>query len=90
MIIDAYHDSFDTAILISGDSDLVPPIQAVHNYFKNKRVAVFFPPKRYNNSVAAVAKGSMVLGKKKLRDNQFDKEVEKKGGYKLKKPPEWA
>lgn len=90
MIIDAYQDRYDSAILISGDSDLVPPIRSVHENFKNKRVAVFFPPKRFNNSVAAVAKGSMIIGRKKLADSQFPSEVAKSSGYILRKPPEWS
>lgn len=89
MIIDAYQDNYDTAILISGDSDLFPPIKAVHGNFNNKRVTVFFPPKRFNNSVSIVAKGSLVIGRKKLVDSQFDVEVAKKGGFILRKPSEW-
>ncbi|MBC8487146.1 MAG: NYN domain-containing protein [Bacteroidetes bacterium] len=89
MIIDAYHDKYDMAMLISGDSDLVPPIKAIIENFKNKRVFVAFPPKRHNNSVALVAKGSMVIGRKKLADSQFDDEVTKKDGFILKKPGNW-
>lgn len=89
MIIDAYNNHFDMAMLISGDSDLVPPIKAIIENFKNKRVFVAFPPKRHNNSVALVAKGSMVIGRKKLADSQFDDEVTKKDGFILKKPIDW-
>src|ERR1035437_1863286 len=89
MLIDAYQDKYDTAILISGDSDLVPPIKAIHENFKHKRVAVFFPPSRHNNSIAAVAKGSLIIGRKKLADNQFSEEVKKKDGYILRKPHAW-
>lgn len=89
IIIDAYKDRYDVAMLISGDSDLVPPIKAVHENFKNKRVMVAFPPKRHNVSVAAHAKGSFIIGRKKLVDSQFDDEVIKKDGYKLKIPKEW-
>ncbi len=89
MIIDAYQDKFDTAILISGDSDLVPPIKAVHENFKDKKVTVAFPPKRHNVSVAAVAKGSFIIGRKKLLDNQLEKEIRKESGYVLRIPEEW-
>ena len=90
LIIDAFQDSYDTAILISGDSDLVPPIRAVHENFPKKAVSVFFPPNRHNNSVAAVAKGSQIIGRKKLTDCQFADEVEKRDGYILRKPSEWS
>lgn len=90
MIIDAYKDNYDMAMLISGDSDLVPPIRAIHDNFTQKRIFVAFPPKRFNNSVALVAKGSLILGRKKLVDNQFSDTVKKKDGFMLRKPAEWV
>lgn len=89
IIIDAYKDAYDMAILISGDSDLTSPIREVHNLFKNKRVFIVFPPKRHNNSMALVAKGSSVIGRKKLLDAQFHEEEISKTGYKLKIPQKW-
>jgi len=89
MLVDAYQDNYDMAMLLSGDSDLVPPIKAIHDIFKLKRVFVAFPPKRYNNSVAFVAKGSMIIGRKKLMDHQFPQEVIKPDGFVLVKPVNW-
>lgn len=89
MLIDAYQDRFDMAFLISGDSDLVPPMKAIHLLFNQKRVFVAFPPKRHNSSVSLIAKGSMILGRKKLIDSQFPNEVVKKDGYTIRKPNEW-
>ncbi len=89
ILIDAFQDKYDMAMLISGDSDLVPPIKSVHEIFKNKRVFVAFPPKRHNQSVSLIAKGSLTIGRKKLVDSQFDMEVVKKDGYILKKPNDW-
>ena len=89
ILIDAYQDRYDMAMLISGDSDLVPPIKAVHELFRNKRVFVAFPPKRHNSSVALVARGSIIIGRKKLVDSQFDNEVPKRDGFILRKPKEW-
>jgi hypothetical protein len=78
------------AMLISGDSDLVPPIKAVHENFPNKRVFVAFPPKRHNNTVALAAKGSMIIGRKKLVESQFPPTVQKASdGYVLQKPADW-
>ncbi|MEI6749483.1 MAG: NYN domain-containing protein [Bacteroidota bacterium] len=64
MMIDAFTDQYDMAMLISGDSDLVPPIREIHSHFSEKRVFVAFPPKRFNNSVALVAKGSLTIDRK--------------------------
>jgi uncharacterized LabA/DUF88 family protein len=90
IIVDAYQDKYDMAMLISGDSDLVTPIKAVHEHFKNKRVFIAFPPKRHNNSMALVAKGSMTIGRKKLIDSQLPDKIAKRDGFILKKPIEWA
>jgi uncharacterized LabA/DUF88 family protein len=90
MITDAYDDKYDMAMLISGDSDLVPPIKVIHQKFNTKRVFVAFPPKRHNSSVALVAKGSLIIGRKKLVDCQFEVEVIKRDGYILKKPTRWG
>jgi uncharacterized LabA/DUF88 family protein len=89
MLVDAYQDNYDMAMLISGDSDLVPPIKAIHDNFPKKRVFVAFPPKRFTSSVALVAKGSIHIGRKTLSDSQLPDEVPKKSGFLLKKPKEW-
>jgi uncharacterized LabA/DUF88 family protein len=46
LVADAYEDKFDRAILISADSDLVPPVDFVRATFKNKEVFVAAPPGR--------------------------------------------
>jgi uncharacterized LabA/DUF88 family protein len=89
IIVDAYKNEYDMAMLISGDSDLMPPIWEVHNLFQNKRVFIAFPPKRYNSSMAKVARGSETIGRKKLANAQFDDEVISKTGFILKRPTEW-
>lgn len=89
IIADAFRDEYDMALLISGDSDLTPPIREVHDLFKDKRVFIAFPPKRHNSSMSLIAKGSMIIGRKKLVDAQFDEEVISKTGYKLKIPNDW-
>lgn len=90
LIVDAYKDKYDMALLISGDSDLVPPIRAVHENFPSKRIFVAFPPKRHNNTVAIVAKGSLIVGRKKLIDSQLPTTVQKASdGYILNKPTDW-
>lgn len=89
MLLGAVNDEYDLAILISGDSDLVPPIQAVQKYFPPKRVIVAFPPNRYNRSVDHAASACFILGKAKLRANQLPHSLTKPDGFVLTKPKEW-
>jgi uncharacterized LabA/DUF88 family protein len=37
-------NTYDTAIIVSGDSDLVPVVQAIKNTFPNKKIGVLIPP----------------------------------------------
>lgn len=89
IIIDAYKNEYDTAMLISGDTDLVPPIREVHSIFKDKRVMIAFPPKRHNKVLAITAKGSFVIGRKNLVASQLQEEVISSTGYKIKIPESW-
>lgn len=83
----AYQDDYDLAILISGDSDLVPPIQSVQSLF-NKKVFVLFPPVRHNRSVASIANGSMILGRGTLSKAQFPNAIQLPN-HTLTKPSIW-
>tara|TARA_R110002050_G_scaffold300678_1_gene471480 strand:+ start:11799 stop:12452 length:654 start_codon:yes stop_codon:yes gene_type:complete len=85
----AMEDRYDAAMLISGDSDLVPPIKAVHSSFQKKRVFVVFPPNRANEDVRRVAKGYFTLGRKTLLDNQFAETIQLPNGKELIKPNDW-
>lgn len=89
MLTDAMDDVYDMAMLISGDSDLVPPIRAVHSKFPTKRVMVAFPPNRHNNSVKNVSKGNLIIGKQALKQSQFQNPIMLPNGFVLKKPTEW-
>ena len=89
IIIDAYKNEYDMAMLISGDTDLVPPIREVHAIFKDKRVMIAFPPKRHNKVLAIVAKGSFTIGRKKLIDSQLNEEIISLSGYKIIIPSTW-
>ena len=90
MLSDAYEDKYDTAILISADSDLVAPIKTVHRLFKNKRVVIAFPPARHSFALKEVAKASFTIGRKKLLCSNFPDEVKKSDGYILNRPGRWT
>ena len=89
MIMDAVNDKYDVAFLISGDSDLVPPIKAIRNHYKQKRVIVGFPPDRVNSTVKNAASGILHIGRRNLAASQFSDTVKSVTGYVLKRPKDW-
>ena len=89
LIMDTVTNRCDVAILISGDSDLIPAILSVNKHLPPKKVTVIFPPFRHNRSVALAAKGSYELGRKRLKDCQMEDTVISTNGFALEKPEAW-
>lgn len=89
VIADYYEDKFDMAMIISGDTDLLPPIKMINESENNKRVFVAFPPNRVNDEVRKFAKGDLVIGRKKLSDSQLPLSISKGNGEILVKPDKW-
>jgi len=86
---DAYQDKFDVALLISADSDLVPPVKAVRELFPSKRVVVASPPGRYSSSLANSASRSFVISRRNISKSLLPEEIEKADGYVLRCPSLW-
>lgn len=89
MVADAFLDRFDVAILVSGDSDLVPPIKAICQHHPHKRVVVAFPPARSSADLRKVAHGSFWINECKLRVSLLPNPVVKPNGHKLYRPTKW-
>ena len=86
---DAQDDAFDTAIIISGDSDLTPPVRATLNRYPARRVIVAFPPARHSSQLEVAATAAFTIGRKKLKDSQLPDEVIKPDGFVLRRPTQW-
>ena len=89
LIVHAYRNLYDTALLVSGDSDLIPPIKAVLENFPEKRIVAAFPPERKNNEVAHAVSAYFNIGKRLLERHPLPDQIVKKSGYVLCKPDEW-
>jgi uncharacterized LabA/DUF88 family protein len=89
MLTDAFLGQFDTAILISADSDLTAPVRRIRSLFSDKRVVVAFPPARFSFALKEVASASFFIGRKKLAVSVFPDEVLKSDDFTLKRPERW-
>jgi len=54
--------TFDTALLISADSDLVGPLKIIKEKHSQKRIIVFFPPNRFSANLKMIADAQLSLG----------------------------
>ena len=90
MLSDAFENKFDTALLVSADSDLVPAVRAIKSLFPKKRVVVAFPPKRFSAEMAAAAHAYFTILPAVLKKSLFPKQVTSRSGFLLTSPLKWT
>jgi hypothetical protein len=92
LISDCIYDKCDLSILVSGDSDLTPPLEFIKSHNKKHIITMFFPPNRVGIHLKTIAHNSLYLEqyKKKFKDYQFPDKVELPSGYVLEKPNSWV
>ena len=89
LLSDAQDDAFDTAIVISGDSDLSGPVTAVRERYPHKRVVVAFPPNRTSFRLRQVAAASFTIGRRRFAASLLPERIQKPDGFVIGKPPQW-
>jgi uncharacterized LabA/DUF88 family protein len=93
MLDDAYQNRCDTSVLISGDSDLVPPILAIRNRFPMHRVIVYVPAQHPTRSHAVELRASAHVNRNLplnlLKRSQFADPLPDGLGGVLRKPATW-
>lgn len=89
MMGDAFANRFDTALLISADSDLTTPVRQIRTLFPNKRVIVGFPPNRRSFELDQVANHCFPVGQTKLRQAQLPETVSGPNDFSLSRPDKW-
>jgi uncharacterized LabA/DUF88 family protein len=62
LIADAVQDRYDTALLVSADSDLCPAIRAPKRLRPEKRIIAAFPPKRHSADMKRAVDGYVSIG----------------------------
>jgi uncharacterized LabA/DUF88 family protein len=90
LLRDTFKNTYDTAILISADADLVPPVEVVKQDFPGKSIVLWFPPRRECHPLRQIADAHYRIGKGKLSSCQLPENVIKPDGYVLTRPTEWT
>jgi len=93
MVDDAYNDRADRFILVSGDSDLVPPLSLIKSRFPEKELIVYVPARSEVRGAAtelrAVSDRHRTLPNTLLARSQFAALVPDGSGGKIEKPEGW-
>ena len=86
MLADVYEDRLDVAFLISGDSDLVPPVKKV--IARDKPVIVASPPKRKSQELNETATATFNINARRLKTCLLPTEIIMKKN-RLTRPKTW-
>ncbi len=89
LLVDAYLDKYDTAIVVSGDSDLSGAISKVLMLFPDKRVITAFPPLRVSKELKTVSTATINIRKQTLQKSLLPSVIIKNNGYMLECPEYW-
>ena len=89
LLEDATDDLFDTAMVVSGDSDLVPPIESVLRRFAHKRVVVAFPPRRRSSQLEQAASAAFSIYPRTIQSSPLPDPVLTPSGAPLHAPRGW-
>lgn len=89
MLSDAFADSFDVALLVSGDSDLTTPIRKLRAQFPAKRLIVAFPPARSSFELQKASHAYFTVGEANLRQSHLPDQVKRADGFVLARPSHW-
>jgi uncharacterized LabA/DUF88 family protein len=86
---DAHLHSYDCCYIVSGDSDLVPPVKIIKQSFPKKKIIIANPPNRKSDELCKAADGFFAISKQKIKTSQLPHSVQNKTGSKLIKPKSW-
>lgn len=86
----AINDIWDTAIILSGDSDLIPAIIGIKTTFPAKRIGIVIPIGRRAEELKQTVDFHMKLKEKHLKTCQFDDVIVIDKKQKLIRPSSWG
>ena len=89
LLDDGYDDRFDVAIVVSGDSDLAPPIESVRRRFPAKQVVVAAPPERGSAQLRRAANAAFQISAATIRSNRLPDPLTTPEGVQLRAPRGW-
>ena len=93
IVADVYQDRCQRVVLVSGDSDLVPPLRHVREQFSNIEVCVYVPARKLARGAAMELRGEAhkhrQLPMNLIQRSQLPNPVDDGAGGFIRKPVSW-
>jgi uncharacterized LabA/DUF88 family protein len=92
MISDVIYDNCDISILVSADSDLIPPIDFIKSYKPSHKIFIYFPPNRFSSNLNAIATNIKKLdgATVEFSNSLLPNDIKLRNGFIIKKPAKWT
>jgi uncharacterized LabA/DUF88 family protein len=93
MISDVVNDKCDISILVSADSDLIPPIELIKELKQKHKIFVYFPPNRQSFDLGSKADAYVKLERheEKFANSLLPNElIHPSSGYRIVRPETWV
>lgn len=88
LVEDALNGLYDTALLVSADSDMAPAIRALRRLVPGARVLAAVPPNRRSPRLQAICDATIPIGMAKIRQSQLP-DIVMAGSHRLTRPDHW-
>jgi uncharacterized LabA/DUF88 family protein len=89
LVEDAVNRAFDTAMIVSADSDLCPAIRAVRRIHPAAKIVAAFPPARRSDDLRNESDASFTIAERKLSQSLLPKVVHGPNGKQFPRPAKW-
>ncbi|MBC6414883.1 MAG: NYN domain-containing protein [Bdellovibrionales bacterium] len=83
----AFQNKFDKFFLVTGDTDLIPAVKMIKEYFPKKRSHIITPINSRSMSLKDIADSSSKIKKQHLQDSLFPNIIQSDG--EILKPKQW-
>lgn len=88
LLEDGIGNIYDTALIVSADSDMSPAIHAIRRLRPGVRVIAAFPPRRRSSALGGLCDVTMQIGMAKIRQSQLPDRVQS-GSLIYDRPAHW-
>lgn len=91
MIRSVILDQCDISIIVSADSDLIPPINLIRELNPNHKIYCFFPPNRHSADLTKQSDGIINLARyeSRFKTSLLPEKLSLQNGYVIEIPPSW-
>lgn len=89
LLKNAHQNNYDKAVLVSGDSDIIPAVKAVKQAFPIKQISLVIPIDRQARELTQTIGSAIQMKEYHLKTSQLPEKVTLQNGVVLQKPREW-